>query len=71
MIDNELRPTHYAEGEDTFAWAEKRFNPNELRAIAEFNMHKYLNRLKGDDIKDYGKIANYALWIKGIKEKEQ
>ena len=69
--ETKLRPTHYTRGSDTFAWAEERFNPNELRAIAEFNIHKYLNRLKGEDIKDFGKIADYALWIKDIKEKEQ
>lgn len=69
-IDN-LRPDHYKEGEDTWAWAEKRFSIQELRAIAEFNIHKYSNRSKGQDVKDFGKVADYALWIAGILEEKK
>jgi len=68
---DELKPLHYKKGEDTFAWAEKRFNDEQLQAIAEFNIHKYLSRNKDQDVSDFGKIAVYALWIKGILEKEQ
>ena len=66
-----LRPDHYKEGEDTWAWAEKRFTVQELRAIAEFNIHKYSNRSKGQDVKDFGKVADYSLWIAGILTKHE
>ncbi len=69
-MTKELRPTHYIEGEDTFAWAEKKFNLEQLEAIALFNIHKYSNRQKGENIKDYGKIADYSLWFAGILEQE-
>ena len=68
---DKLRPEHYVEGEDTWAWAEERFTVSQLKAIAEFNIHKYFNRHKGEDIKDYGKIANYALWIAGIQDRQK
>lgn len=65
-----LRPSHYKKGEDTFAWAEKRYDKKQLQAIAEFNIHKYLNRDKGQDFDDLGKIVDYANWLRSIMEKD-
>ena len=62
------RPSHYVEGEDTFAWAEKRFTTQQLLAVAEFNIHKYFTRRKGQDFDDYGKISDYANWARKILE---
>ena len=65
----QLRPSHYKKGEDTFAWAERKFEPDTCLAIAAFNIHKYNDRSKGDDYKDFGKIADYAMWARSIMEK--
>jgi hypothetical protein len=71
MAKNDLRPDHYKEGEDTFAWAERKFSPETCLAIAAFNIHKYNDRDKGQDYKDFGKIADYAMWARGIMERDE
>lgn len=67
--EDKLRPSHYKKGKDTFSWAEDKYSTEQLQAIAEFNIHKYSSRKKGQDILDFGKVADYALWIKSILEK--
>ena len=64
-----LRPPHYKEGEDTFAWAEKTFELDTCLAIAAFNIHKYNSRDKGQDYDDFGKISDYALWARRMMVK--
>lgn len=64
-----LRPDHYKKGEDTFAWAERKFDLEICLAIAAFNIHKYNDRSKGQDYQDFGKVADYALWARSLMEK--
>lgn len=68
---SDLRPDHYKKGEDTFAWAEKKFGIEYCLAICAFNIHKYNDRNKGDDYKDFGKIADYAMWARDMMERDQ
>ena len=69
QLPSSLRPAHYKEGEDTFAWAEKTFELDVCLAIAAFNIHKYNSRDKGQDYDDFGKISDYALWARRMMEK--
>lgn len=64
----ELRPSHYVAGSDTFAWAEENYPVEICLAMARFNIHKYFNRNKGQDTDDFKKIAVYALWAKKLEE---
>jgi len=64
-----LRPAHYKKGEDTFSWAERKFDRDTNLAIASFLIHKYVDRNKGQDYEDFGKIADYAMWARGLMEK--
>ena len=64
-----LRPKHYKEGEDTFAWAERTLTKEACLAICAFNIHKYNDRDKGQDFEDFGKIADYAMWARKLMEK--
>jgi len=68
---NELRPEHYKEGEDTFDWAERKYGLETCLAICEFNIHKYNDRSKDDDYKDFGKIADYAMWARDMMERNE
>jgi len=64
-----LKPTHYKQGKDSFAWAEEQFDTNTCLAIAAFNIHKYNERNKGQDYEDFGKITVYAEWARSMMEK--
>ena len=66
MNDKDLRPSHYKEGEDTFAWAESVFSLEQLEAIALFNIHKYTNRDKGQNESHARKVSHYTMWIEKI-----
>ncbi len=69
---SDFRPNHYIEGEDTFAWAERKNIPDVNILIAEFNIHKYLDRDKGSDYADFGKIIDYANWARKLmKDKNE
>jgi len=68
-IISKLRPAHYKKNEDSFAWAEKKFKTKTCINIAEFNIHKYLNRDKGSDFEDFGKIIDYAKWARKLIKK--
>ena len=70
MHDKELRPKHYKKGADSWAWAEDRFNKEQLIAIAEFNIHKYTHRDKGQNESDEKKILHYGIWLKKIEAME-
>ena len=65
------KPSHYPQGQDSFAWAEERFSKEQLTAIAEFNIHKYLTRNKGQDLQDLLKIEVYSHWIGDILLKDE
>jgi len=69
MENNDLRPSHYQEGEDSFAWAEKNFPLDVCLAIAAFNIDKYNGRAKNQDYDDFGKIIVYASWARSLMEK--
>jgi len=64
----EFRPAHYKTGSDTFAWFEERYSIDDCIKTAEFNIHKYLNRQKNQDLADFKKIADYALWAIKLME---
>jgi len=54
------RPKHYEKGHDTFAWAEHKFDLKANLNICRFNIHKYNDREKGQDKRDFEKIIDYA-----------
>jgi len=54
------RPKHYEEGHDTFAWSEHKFDLKTNLNICRFNIHKYNDRDKGQDKRDFEKIIDYA-----------
>lgn len=66
-----LRPSHYVKGADSFSWAERKFDLDTCLAIAAFNIHKYNDRDKGEDFKDFGKIADYANWARSMMKKSE
>ena len=55
-----LRPNHYKKGQDTFAWADEKFDVVTNVNICRFNIHKYNDRDKGEDVKDFRKVIDYA-----------
>ena len=57
---NDLRPKHYEKGHDTFAWAEHKFDLETNLNICRFNIHRYNDRDKGQDVEDFEKIIAYA-----------
>ena len=58
---NSLRPSHYVEGHDTFSWADNKFSVQTNVEICRFNIHKYNDRDKGEDVKDFKKVIDYAM----------
>lgn len=58
------KPSHYANGIDTFARMEANCTKEECLAFAKGNIDKYNWRTKGQDLEDFDKIIAYAEWAK-------